>query len=49
MNCNSNGRVDILGNNVMDCFHLYDRIPISQGDTYFRTACTRNRIINTCR
>ena len=42
MNCNSNGRVDILGNNVMDCFHLYDRIPISQGDTYFRTAMTGN-------
>ena len=42
MNCNSNGRVDILGNNVMDCFHLYDRMPVSQGDTYYRTAMTGN-------
>jgi len=42
MNCNSNGRVDILGNNAMDCFHLYDRIPVSQGDTYYRTAMTGN-------
>ena len=42
MNCNSNGRVDILGNNAMDCFHLYDRIAVSQGDTYYRTAMTGN-------
>ncbi len=42
MNCNSNGRVDILGPNVMDCFHLYDRIPIADGDTYYRTAMTGN-------
>ncbi len=42
MNCNSNGRVDILGNNAMNCFHLYDRIPVSQGDTYYRTAMTGN-------
>ena len=42
MSCNSNGRVDILGNNVMDCFHLYDKIPVSDGDTYYRTAMTGN-------
>lgn len=42
MNCNGNGRVDILGNNAMDCFHLYDRIPVSQGDTYYRKAMTGN-------
>ena len=42
MSCNSNGRVDILGNNVMDCFHLYDKIPLSDGDTYYRNALTGN-------
>ncbi len=42
MSCNSNGRVDILGNNVMDCFQLYDKIPVSDGDTYYRTAMTGN-------
>jgi hypothetical protein len=42
MNCDSNGRVDILGNNVMDCFQLYDKIPVSDGDTYYRTAMTGN-------
>lgn len=42
MNCNSNGRVDILGPNAMDCFHLYDKIPIADGDTYYRTAMTGN-------
>jgi len=42
MNCIGNGRVDILGNNAMDCFHLYDRIPVSQGDTYYRKAMTGN-------
>ena len=42
MSCNSNGRVDILGDNVMDCFQLYDRIPVSDGDTYYRTAMTGN-------
>jgi len=35
MNCNSNGRVDILGTNAMNCFHLYDRIPVADGDTYY--------------
>ena len=42
MSCNSNGRVDILGDNIMDCFQLYDRIPVSDGDTYYRTAMTGN-------
>lgn len=42
MNCNGNGRVNILGNNTMDCFHLYDKIPIAQGDTYYRNALTGN-------
>ena len=42
MNCNSNGRVDILGTNAMNCFHLYDRIPVADGDTYYRTAMTGN-------
>ena len=42
MSCNSNGRVDILGDNVMDCFQLYDKIPVSAGDTYYRTALTGN-------
>jgi len=42
MSCNSNGRVDILGNNTMNCFHLYDKIPISEGDTYYRNALTGN-------
>ena len=40
--CNSNGRVDILGNNVMDRFHLYDKIPVSGGDNYYKTAMTGN-------
>ena len=42
MNCNSNGRVDILGTNVMDRFQLHDRIPVSSGDTYYRNAMTGN-------
>ena len=40
--CNSNGRVDILGDNVMDAFQLYDKIPISGGDNYYKTAMTGN-------
>jgi len=40
--CNSNGRVDILGDNVMDSFHLYDKIPVSGGDNYYKTAMTGN-------
>ena len=40
--CNSNGRVDILGDNVMDRFHLYDKIPVSGGDNYYKTAMTGN-------
>jgi hypothetical protein len=40
--CDSNGRVDILGNNVMDRFHLYDKIPVSGGDNYYKTAMTGN-------
>ena len=42
MSCNSNGRVDILGNNNMNCFHLYDKIPVQEGDTYYRNALTGN-------
>lgn len=42
MNCNGNGRVDILGTNSMNCFHLYDKIPITQGDSYYRNALTGN-------
>jgi hypothetical protein len=40
--CDSNGRVDILGNNVMDRFHLYDKIPVPGGDNYYKTAMTGN-------
>ena len=40
--CNSNGRVDILGDNVMDRFQLYDKIPVSGGDNYYKTAMTGN-------
>ncbi len=32
--CNSNGRVDILGDNVMDRFHLYDKIPVRNNTSY---------------
>lgn len=42
MNCNGNGRVDILGPNSTNCFHLYDKIPITQGDSYYRNALTGN-------
>lgn len=40
--CNSNGRVDILGDNVMDPFHLYDKIAVGGGDNYYKTAMTGN-------
>lgn len=40
--CNSNGRVDILGDNVMDRFQLYDKIPVAGGDNYYKTAMTGN-------
>ena len=42
MNCNSNGRVNILGENHMNCFKLYDKIPVSGGDTYYKTAMVGN-------
>lgn len=38
MSCNSNGRVNILGNNVMDRFQLFDKIPLQEGDTFYRNA-----------
>ena len=42
MNCNSNGRVNILGENDMNCFQLYDKIPVSGGDSYYKTAMVGN-------
>ena len=42
MSCNSNGRVNILGENHMNCFQLYDKIPVSGGDTYYKTAMVGN-------
>lgn len=41
MNCNSNGRVNILGTNNTDCFKLYDKIPIKD-DTFYKTAMVGN-------
>jgi hypothetical protein len=42
MNCNSNGRVNILGDNVMDSFQLHDKMPVGGSDSYNRTALTGN-------
>jgi len=42
MSCNSNGRVNILGENHLNCFQLYDKIPVSGGDTYYKTAMVGN-------
>ena len=42
MNCNSNGRVNILGENSMNCFKLHDKIPVGGGDTYYKTAMVGN-------
>ena len=42
MNTNSNGRVNILGNNMPDVFQLYDRVPINNKITPYRQALTGN-------
>ena len=36
----SNGRVNILGNNHINNFHLRDKIQLKEGDTFYRTALT---------
>ena len=42
MSFNINGRFNILGENHMNCFQLYDKIPVSGGDTYYKTAMVGN-------
>ena len=42
MNTNTNGRVNILGNNVPDVFQLYDRVPANNKMTSYRQALTGN-------
>ena len=42
MNTNSNGRVNILGNNIPDVFQLYDRVPVNEKITSYRQALTGN-------
>jgi hypothetical protein len=42
MNCNSNGRVDILGDNVLNSFQLHDKMPVGGSDNYARNALTGN-------
>lgn len=42
MNCNSNGRVNIMGNNNTDCFKLYDKIHVNDEDTFYKTAMVGN-------
>ena len=36
----SNGRINILGDNPVNNFHLQDKIHISEGDDFYRTAMT---------
>jgi hypothetical protein len=38
----SNGRVNILGDNVMDQFQLYDKVLTNNDDNYHKTAMTGN-------
>jgi len=42
MNTNSNGRVNILGNNIPNIFQLYDRVPVNNKITSYRQALTGN-------
>ena len=39
---NSNGRVNILGNQTPDVFQLYDRVPVNNSITAYRGALTGN-------
>ena len=39
---NTNGRVNLLDNMNNSVFHLYDKIPVSGGDNYYKTAMTGN-------
>ena len=42
MNTNSNGRVNMLGNNMPDVIQLYERVPINNKITPYRQALTGN-------
>ena len=44
----NNGRVNIMGDNNLNQFALYDKIPINNNDTYYKNALNGTWNTNIC-